>query len=135
MFKEELLQFIEKNNTREKGLAITIPIVDYVDKLVNNANIIVHIESNQLVGVMAYYANNATYGFLTLALIDENYQGKGIGKRLLQYSMNDLKLKNIKIFKLEVLKSNEKAIQFYKKLNFDIVQEKLEFFIMEKQLW
>jgi len=134
MFKEDLIQFLEKNNTRAKGLAITISIVDYVDKLLNNANIIVHIENNQLVGVMAYYANNAAYGFLTLALINENYQGKGIGKRLLQYSINDLQFKKIKIFKLEVLKSNEKAIQFYKKLNFNIVQEKSEFFIMERQL-
>ncbi len=54
---------------------------------------------------------------LKLAVI-QNEQGKGLGKKLLEYLIALAKIKGIAEIFLEVRKSNEKAIRLYKSLFF-----------------
>jgi ribosomal protein S18 acetylase RimI-like enzyme len=56
--------------------------------------------------------------FLANLMILQPFQGKGIGKIIMQ----DLIKNNSKIF-LEVLKVNERAIAFYQALNFEIIED------------
>ncbi len=57
--------------------------------------------------------------YLSIAIYDENYHGKGIGKEaselLLSYAFDYLNLDKIN---LEVYEYNERAIRLYKKLGF-----------------
>ncbi|MBM7606105.1 RimJ/RimL family protein N-acetyltransferase [Metabacillus crassostreae] len=50
--------------------------------------------------------------------VDQHYQGKGIGRKLLDELMKMAKDKNIHKLALRVLSSNEGAIDFYKKCGF-----------------
>ncbi len=54
--------------------------------------------------------------------IDPDQQGKGIGKSMLQFIMNEISLKGVNYLELNVNREN-KAIGFYKKLGFNIIAE------------
>ena len=56
-------------------------------------------------------------GFIHHLAVDENFRNKGIGKALMQLSCEKLKQNNIRKCLLFVLKNNEKAISYYKHLN------------------
>lgn len=55
-----------------------------------------------------------TYGdSLEMLFVHDSYRGKGIGKQLLYYAVNELGIR-----KVSVNKQNTKALLFYKKYNF-----------------
>ena len=60
----------------------------------------------------------------------ENYQGKGYGKKLMEYIFNHEKIINIDNIYLTVDKINDIAISLYKKYNFYIIEERNTYFIM-----
>jgi ribosomal protein S18 acetylase RimI-like enzyme len=60
----------------------------------------------------------------------ENYQGKGYGKKIMEYIFNHAKIKNIHKIYLTVDKINTIAIYLYTKFNFKIVEEKESYNIM-----
>lgn len=55
-------------------------------------------------------------------LVNQNYQGKGLGKQIFKHLLNYLEQKRPDILRLELLtrESNTKAIKFYEKLGFKI---------------
>lgn len=50
--------------------------------------------------------------------IDKKYQGKGLGQKLIEYTINDLKEKGFKEFTIGVEEDNEKAKHIYFKYGF-----------------
>ena len=50
--------------------------------------------------------------------IDKKYQGKGLGQKLMDYTINDLKQKGYKEFTIGVEEDNEKAKHIYFKYGF-----------------
>ncbi len=62
--------------------------------------------------------NRQDHIFLSNIMILKHFQGKGIGKIILE----DL-MKHHSEIRLEVLKVNKKAVQFYQNLGFKIVEE------------
>ena len=60
----------------------------------------------------------------------ENYQGKGYGKKIMEYIFNHEKIKNIDKIYLTVDKINDIAIRLYKKYNFYIIEERDSYFMM-----
>lgn len=56
--------------------------------------------------------------FLDEIYIDMNYRNKGIGTKIIEYT-----LKNNKVVYLNVYKANKKAVSLYKKLGFIITDE------------
>ncbi len=99
-----------------------VNIQDYVDKIYRNAVQFWAIESqkNEIAGFMACYFNdfdNRT-GFITTISVRKDYQGFGIGKRLLSEAIvYALELNFIKLV-LDVYKTNDRAIELYKKNGF-----------------
>lgn len=75
-----------------------------------------------------YEENNIVKGFISIIddnfigalFVDENYQGNGIGKKLLEYIEN----KN-EILSLAVYKDNINSVNFYKNRGFKIVKEQV----------
>ena len=79
--------------------------------------------------IYGYYENNKLIGFIHIILtideadivnivVDDYYQHKGIGKKLIEYA---IKKHQLKALNLEVRQSND-AVNFYLKLGFKIVR-------------
>ena len=67
--------------------------------------------------------------YISSVIIKDTEQGKGYGKALLNYAINFAKEHEYKEITLDVMATNEKAIEFYKKMGFDI-----EKFLMKKRI-
>ncbi len=102
---------------------------EFLDNLtVNNENIekcqnkikeyAVYIEDNHVVGFIRYGKNkkgyNASYGEIYALYIDSNYQQKGFGKKLVKYSLNELKNNYHSILVSTLI--NNPANTFYQKI-------------------
>jgi ribosomal protein S18 acetylase RimI-like enzyme len=80
-------------------------------------------ESN--IGFASYFLinpNDITAYKLQKLYINPEQQGEGIGKKLIDFVIEDIKLKGAQSLELNVNRSN-KAIQFYQKLRFEIIRE------------
>ncbi|SCY04391.1 Acetyltransferase (GNAT) domain-containing protein [Lachnospiraceae bacterium XBB2008] len=66
-------------------------------------------------GYIAFYANDhvTNMAYITSICVRESFQGIGVGSKLLETALNEAKRQGMSTMKLEVLKSNEKAIRFY----------------------
>lgn len=72
---------------------------------------------NEVIGYLEI-ERHEDYIFLANLMISQRFQGQGIGKIV----MEDL-LKNNPNIQLEVLKVNQRAIQFYKEFGFTIIDD------------
>jgi ribosomal protein S18 acetylase RimI-like enzyme len=124
----------------------------------NNSYLIIDFLSNNIPSTFRYF-NKRTINviknhIITLILIDDNlpvgyahidyddnkywfgicildkYQGKGYGKKMMQYILNHEKIKNIDKIYLTVDKINTIAIKLYTKLCFYNIDEKDTYFTM-----
>lgn len=84
------------------------------------SNTIVLIENKEIIGAAIYWVIFDQAQIVKIGVL-EKYQEKGNGKLLLDYLINDSKKQEAEIITLEVRISNKKAIEFYKKNNFEIV--------------
>ena len=134
--RKKINKMLSAYNSIELGINITISINDYVDKILNNSTIVPYFMQGDLKGFISYYNNDASkqHSFLTMILISKEYQGKGIGKLLLELSINDLKKSGFVHYSLEVLKTNEKAINLYSNYGFYKKEDRGELWLMEKIL-
>ncbi len=95
---------------------------------------------NELVGYVVCWLSNETAHIHNIS-VKKNYQGFGVGSKILRYLIDKLKEKSIKTVVLEVRKSNFAAINLYKKFEFKEVLIKEKFYpdaedaiLMVKQL-
>lgn len=134
--KEDILKLLNANNRIEDGVYIIQDLENYVDKIIQFSKIIAIHENGMFQGFISYYKNdpNKKIGFLSMLYIDKGFQSYGAGSILLKTAIEDLKKNLFSIYKLEVLRTNEKAIKLYTKFGFKIIDEKNEFLLMELQL-
>jgi ribosomal protein S18 acetylase RimI-like enzyme len=92
-----------------------------VNVISNHLITLILIDNNLPVGYahIDYDDNKYWFGICIL----ENYQGKGYGKKLMEYIFNHKKITNIDKIYLTVDKINDIAINLYKKYNFNIIEE------------
>lgn len=89
---------------------------EYVKKVLPNAEIYVYLEDEKIVGFIGLNDN-----YIEGIFIDSKYQHKGISTALLK------KTKELKDeLTLSAYKKNTKAIQFYLKNGFEIVEENID---------
>jgi putative acetyltransferase len=81
-----------------------------------NSETFVSVENERIVGFIAMSGN-----YLAAIFVDNESQGKGIGKTLLNF----IKEKRSTI-QLKVFKKNIQSIEFYKSQNFNIVSENID---------
>ncbi len=79
---------------------------------------------NKVVAYILWLERKSFYRLYSIA-ISKEFQGMGIGKALLEYSLEIL---NKNIFELEVRVSNEKAIKLYEKFDFKKIKLLKEFY-------
>lgn len=134
--KAELFKLLQAHSGNNNGILIPIPIDEYVDKIFNCATILPYLFVGELKGFIAYYNNDESKrkAFLTMILVDKGFQGRGLGKRLLEFSINDVSQSGFEFYGLEVLKDNENAIALYTKFGFEKKEDRGELWYMEKTL-
>ncbi|MBB6130767.1 GNAT family N-acetyltransferase [Mucilaginibacter lappiensis] len=136
MIREDIKTLLAENNSTEEGLIELSDLNLYVDKICRNASVICSYEEGKLSGLIAYY-NNDTHnilGYLTVLVIARKYRSKGLGKILLESSLQDLKNKHFKKYRLEVLKQNKKAFKLYTKYGFVVLEDRGNVWLMEVDL-
>lgn len=98
----------------------------WVDNSITNnfaTAVLVYVENHQTIGFVSYKVDyeNATIGLIAVC---PTQQGKGIGKKLLQFVENELFQNHIKTLHIPTQESNLGACNFYKKQGYTI-KEKL----------
>lgn len=87
-----------------------------------------------MVGFMAYYRNDDFRQFyVTNVCVDSAYQHKGIGSKLFE-SLESLVPLGYTTIGLEVVKTNTKAYNFYRKHQFVVQEDRGTKLLMLKQL-
>lgn len=68
-----------------------------------------------IVGFIGYYSNNTRdkAGYITTIVVTPNYQGIGVGSKLLRTCLDDCRDKGMEKCRLEVRKDNRNAQRFY----------------------
>ena len=82
-----------------------------------------------IIGDLVNIENISEYEILIL-YVDINYRKKGYATNLIKESIFLLKDKNLKKMYLDVAESNNSAINFYKKINFDIVGKRKKYYVI-----
>jgi GNAT superfamily N-acetyltransferase len=113
------------------------PLFTYVDisvysiKIVNNAETVEIWHENILIGLVAIYLNDSKFehAFITNISVDENFQGIGLSKKMLDLALQKAKNLGFKYVSLDVSLENEKAINLYKSRAFLLIEKKKTGFV------
>ena len=134
--KEDILKLLDANNRKEDGIYIPQELDNYVNKLIKNSRIIAVQENGEFQGFISYYKNDPEnkLGYLSMLLINKESQSYGTGSFLLKTAIEDLKKELFSVFQLEVLKTNVKAINLYRKFGFKVIKENGDLLLMELEL-
>ena len=95
-------------------------IAEYAKKINTNAITFEAWQNDELIGVVAAYFNDKENkrGFITNVSTIKQYEGMGIGSRLIKMCIEYAKANNYRSILLEVNKENNTAIQLYNKYGF-----------------
>lgn len=92
-------------------------VMPYVQKLLRHGFVYVLEESGRLLGFLGAYANDliSQCSFLSCLVVDESLRGQGWGSSLVEAWHATAKACGMELFSLHVLRSNNRAIAFYRR--------------------
>ncbi len=107
------------------ALSSYVDIAAYATKIKLNSITFEAWEENQLIGLIACYANNVKEkkAYITNVSVLSAYYNQGIASTLLDMCIDKLKQKNIESLLLEVRNNNERAIRLYGKKGFMLMEK------------
>ncbi len=116
-----------------QSLEIRVNIRSYAKKIFEKTITFEAWDSDNLIGLIAAYFNdpNVEMGFLTNVSIAKSYMGKGVASTLLTSCIEYAQKKGYKFVVLEVLKTNDQAINLYHKFKFKEFEERLDTILMK----
>ena len=134
--RSKLIQFLEALNKDLNGTLLRTNIPEYVDKIIMYATLETISEHGRIKAFIAFYENDEDkeLAYLTMIAVHKDHWQLGYGKKLLESSINQIKNKGFKRYRLQVKKDNLKAIKLYEDYGFVRVGEALGLIDMEKQL-
>lgn len=90
---------------------------EWLIKVSSRGTLISAFDENQLVGLVGFYANDAESkkSFLTVIVVSKEYQGSGVGYKLFREFVRTSLDAGMTQCELNVVKTNERAISFYKR--------------------
>ena len=95
-------------------------IIDYTKDMAILA-ILMQDEKEEVVGIGQYFLDKAaTHNAKICIAVADDYQNRGIGKKLISYLIYLAKKQGLLGFHSEVLKDNEPMLHIFKKFNFNI---------------
>ena len=106
-------------------LSSSLNLAEYAEKIYKNATIFSVHEAGKLVASMAVYSNdpNRQIAFGTMLAVAKSHRVYGLGPNLIKTTVDYLKKKSFKSFKLEIYKTNPRVINLYKRFKFNVVGE------------
>lgn len=114
--------------------SVSIDLARYADKLYCNAKFIVAELDDDIVGLLAYYQNiDKKFLYIPYFVVTDRYQGKSIGRQLLEELEGISKGKYDSIY-LEVLKRNISAYHFYTRNGFIDKEDRIDKLLMQKYI-
>ena len=130
-----VIEFLKKIDSLFKiPLSRKINLEEYSKKIIRNADVFLALDNESIVGIVVGYNNDKEFkisNMSILAVLNE-YQGKGVARRLVN---NFLDLaKNKKMEKVKLSTVDARALKLYESLNFKIVREENEVYYLEKIL-
>jgi ribosomal protein S18 acetylase RimI-like enzyme len=90
----------------------------YKKSLMNSYFYICCFNDNELIGFLDVVSNGITDAYIQDIIVKPQFQGKGIGKKLMNMAIE--KLKEDGVYAISVL-FHESNLEFYKKFNFNIM--------------
>lgn len=86
--------------------------------------VLVYKEQNKILGFVTYkgWDKQATIGLIGVCT---EHQGKGIGKKLIQYVEVELANKGVNELRIQTQLQNEMACKFYTKMGYEIIENKI----------
>lgn len=130
-----VIEFLKKIDSLFKiPLSRKINLEEYSKKIIRNADVFLALDNESIVGIVVGYNNDKEFkisNMSILAVLNE-YQGKGVARRLVN---NFLDLaKNKKMEKVKLSTVDARALKLYESLNFKIVREENEVYYLELKL-
>ncbi|RXA21934.1 GNAT family N-acetyltransferase [Methanosarcina sp. MSH10X1] len=109
-----------------------VDINKYSNKLVQSADCFFIQNNGENIGFLAIYVNDYSerISFISSISVIPRYQGTGISQKLIDFSIEHARKKGMKCIKLEVNKSNTRAIKFYERNKFNIESTDNNSFLM-----
>ena len=123
--KQELLKILRLNIPQYFAPSEEADFIEYLGKHAEHYFVVE--ENQQIIGCGGInFWENGTVARISWDIIHSNHQGKGIGKKLTQFRINEIK-KNAEVKKI-VVRTSQLAFQFYTKSGFKLVK-------IEKDYW
>lgn len=118
--EQKILTFLKEIDASfQPRLSTKVDLVTYSKKINKLANVFFATLDNKDIGIVAFYINSdRRTAFITVIGVLPDYQGKGIGKFLLDLVQDYAIEKGLSYLELEVDKVNTSAIRFYRKNGF-----------------
>ena len=123
---ESLIKYFKLlNNSFEPRLDTYIDIEKYAQKLLENAHVVILKDDDEFIGLYALYVNNfdEKIAYLSSIGVLEQFKGKQYSTRLIEDAISRAKITGMHQIKLEVMTKYDRAINFYKKFNFQLYSE------------
>ena len=130
-----VIEFLKKIDSLFKiPLSQKIDLEEYSKKIVRNADVFLALDNESIVGIVVGYNNDKELKIsnMSILVVLNEYQGKGIARKLVN---NFLDLaKNKKMEKVKLSTVDTRALKLYESLNFKIVREENKVYYLEKIL-
>lgn len=118
-------QFTLRNHNKENILqrlndqsgVLAVAVIPQIDAGIYQNN-----QINKVCGIIDVHAHGNSGYLLSKLYVHPNQISQGIGKKLIDYAFEKIPVDSI--ISLEVGKENQTAIKFYKKLGFEVINEK-----------
>lgn len=129
---KELLDadFIHNYMTKTSYWAKGRTIDQTVQTIENSFCFGMYTKANKQVGFARVVTDFVFFGNIMDVIIDPEYQGKGLGKRLVEFMLNDLEIKGIQTITLKT----KDAHSFYEKYGFKKIGDSQLYMSMDKQI-
>lgn len=116
----DLINFLKTLNNDVNDTLLNVNIPQFVDKILTFATILTIIKQGELKAFIGFYDNdkNKEVAYLTIIAVCKECWHLGYGKKMLEFSINEIKQKGFKLYCLEVDQNNLNAIKLYKKYGF-----------------
>ena len=134
--KENVKKVLLEFNDKLPPLQGEEEYVDSVTEKICENGIVYCMLLKEIISFFAMYVNDTVTktAFISFIAVGIPYRGSGYGSVLLDKAVQTAKEKSMKILKLEVLKDNLIAQQFYKKHGFNVVSEGENSIYLEKNI-
>ena len=137
MLSDQVKKLIAGEQDRQQGRFIRgITLDDYLNKLGDKAELLVHYEAGICKGLVAYYCNDAATrtAFISLLLIDPAFRRTGMGRMLFATVLQMIRRRSFERCRLAVDTDNFAALRFYQRFDFSVTDEKAGQHILELEL-